>query len=364
MIVNIKDVISSSVIIMPEIKVWTGMSKLSVSDFPPEVQKNLPPDYLAKLGSKQLLPKDYLREPGVIRSRTWNSLVRVGIHFLGGFLIPNVRIQEVEDFLHADKGDFESSVRKIINGLPKAIEEWLAQTPDGWKFAISSAIPTAGDIASRYSYDWYEYALDPATCNNGSASLGRVLSGAFTDEIAALARRQYEIIEPKSSVFGFRLKGMEALREKLAGYRITLPLVGPVIDALDDATNKARNNNEGINDLKSMLKIMSDPASLDTFLSSGGVMPVPPTQTAEPEPVQEPEPEPVQEPEPKPVPVVQEPEPEPKEDRRTELECLLTKLQEKIGKKEPEPEPEPEPVQESVQNKPIILGYDDDEEEF
>lgn len=34
MIVNIKDVVSSSVIIMPEIKVWTGMSKLTAGDFP------------------------------------------------------------------------------------------------------------------------------------------------------------------------------------------------------------------------------------------------------------------------------------------------------------------------------------------
>ena len=346
MIINTKDVVSSSVIIMPEIKVWTGMSKLTAGDFPPEVQKNLPPDYLAKLGSKQLLPKDYLREPGIIRSRTWNSLVRVGTHFLGGFLIPKVRIQEVEDFLHADKTDFESAVRAILSGLPKAVEEWLAQTPDKWKFAISSAIPTAGDIASRYSYDWYEYALDPEACNNGSAPLGRVLSNAFTDEIAALAKRQYEIIGPKSSVFGFKLKGMESLREKLEGYRITLPLVGPVIAALDDAVKKARNSNEGINDLKSLLKIMSDPASLDTFLSSGGVMSVP---------VQEPVKEPVQEP-------VKEPEPEPVEDRRTELERLLAELQEKLGKKEPEPEPES--VQEPGQNQPIILGYDDDEEEF
>ena len=360
MIVDIKDVVSSSVIIMPEIRVWTGMSKLTAGDFPPEVQKNLPPDYLAKLGSKQLLPKDYLREPGIIRSRTWNSLVRVGTHFLGGFLIPKARIQEVEDFLHADKTDFEAAVRAILSGLPKAVEEWLAQTPDKWKFAISSAIPTAGDIASRYSYDWYEYALDPEACNNGSAPLGRVLSNAFTDEIAALAKRQYEIIEPKSSVFGFKLKGMESLREKLEGYRITLPLVGPVIAALDDAVKKARNSNEGINDLKSLLKIMSDPAPLDTFLSSGGVMSVPVQ-----EPVKEPEPEPVKEPEPEPEPEpVKEPEPEPVEDRRTELERLLAELQEKLGKKEPEPEPEPEPAQEPVQNQPIILGYDDDEEDF
>ena len=60
--VDVSELIKKSVIIMPEIKVWTGQSKLSVSDFPASVQDALPPEDLARLGSKQLLPKDYLRD--------------------------------------------------------------------------------------------------------------------------------------------------------------------------------------------------------------------------------------------------------------------------------------------------------------
>jgi hypothetical protein len=267
--VDVSELIKKSVIIMPEIKVWTGQSKLSVSDFPASVQAALPPEDLARLGSKQLLPKDYLREPGVIRSRTWNSLVRVGTHFLGGFLVPGNLLKEAQDFLKKDKDDFDKAVRKILDGLPAAIEEWLSQTPPEWRSAISTAIPSAAEIGSRYSYDWYEYALNPDKCDNGSLPLGSVFADTFLKEIAALGKRQYDTIKVRSTVIGAKLQGLRLLINRLLGYRITVPAITPVIIALNDSMEEAMKTDSGLNELKTVLFTISDPATLDNFIKTG-----------------------------------------------------------------------------------------------
>ena len=267
--VDVSELIKKSVIIMPEIKVWTGQSKLSVSDFPASVQAALPPEDLARLGSKQLLPKDYLREPGVIRSRTWNSLVRVGTHFLGGFLVPGNLLKEAQDFLKKDKDDFDKAVRKILDDLPAAINEWLSQTPPEWRPAISTAIPSAAEIGSRYSYDWYEYALNPDKCDNGSLPLGNVFADTFLKEIAALGKRQYDTIKVRSTVIGAKLQGLRLLINRLLGYRITVPAITPVIIALNDSMEEAMKTDSGLNELKTVLFTISDPATLDNFIKTG-----------------------------------------------------------------------------------------------
>ena len=267
--VDVSELIKKSVIIMPEIKVWTGQSKLSVSDFPASVQAALPPEDLARLGSKQLLPKDYLREPGVIRSRTWNSLVRVGTHFLGGFLVPGNLLKEAQDFLKKDKDDFDKAVRKILDDLPAAINEWLSQTPPEWRPAISTAIPSAAEIASRYSYDWYEYALNPDKCDNGSLPLGSVFADTFLKEIAALGKRQYDTIKVRSTVIGAKLQGLRLLINRLLGYKITVPAIAPVINALNDSMEEALKTDSGLNELKTVLFTISDPATLDNFIKTG-----------------------------------------------------------------------------------------------
>lgn len=267
--VDVSELIKKSVIIMPEIKVWTGQSKLSVSDFPASVQDALPPEDLARLGSKQLLPKDYLREPGVIRSRTWNSLVRVGTHFLGGFLVPGNLLKEAQDFLKKDKDDFDKAVRKILDDLPAAIDEWLSQTPPEWRPAISTAIPSAAEIGSRYSYDWYEYALNPDKCDNGSLPLGSVFADTFLKEIAALGKRQYDTIKVRSTVIGAKLQGLRLLINRLLGYKITVPAIAPVIDALNDSMEEALKTDSGLNELKTVLFTISDPSTLDNFIKTG-----------------------------------------------------------------------------------------------
>ena len=267
--VDVSELIKKSVIIMPEIKVWTGQSKLSVSDFPSSVQDALPPEDLARLGSKQLLPKDYLREPGVIRSRTWNSLVRVGTHFLGGFLVPGNLLKEAQDFLKKDKDDFDKAVRKILDDLPAAIDEWLSQTPPEWRPAISTAIPSAAEIGSRYSYDWYEYALNPDKCDNGSLPLGSVFADTFLKEIAALGKRQYDTIKVRSTVIGSKLQGLRLLINRLLGYKITVPAIAPVINALNDSMEEALKTDSGLNELKTVLFTISDPGTLDTFIKTG-----------------------------------------------------------------------------------------------
>ena len=267
--VDVSELIKKSVIIMPEIKVWTGQSKLSVSDFPASVQDALPPEDLARLGSKQLLPKDYLREPGVIRSRTWNSLVRVGTHFLGGFLVPGNLLKEAQDFLKKDKDDFDKAVRKILDDLPAAIDEWLSQTPPEWRPAISTAIPSAAEIGSRYSYDWYEYALNPDKCDNGSLPLGSVFADTFLKEIAALGKRQYDTIKVRSTVIGAKLQGLRLLINRLLGYKITVPAIAPIINALNDSMEEALKTDSGLNELKTVLFTISDPSTLDNFIKTG-----------------------------------------------------------------------------------------------
>lgn len=398
--VDVSELIKKSVIIMPEIKVWTGQSKLSVSDFPASVQAALPPEDLARLGSKQLLPKDYLREPGVIRSRTWNSLVRVGTHFLGGFLVPGNLLKEAQDFLKKDKDDFDKAVRKILDDLPAAINEWLSQTPPEWRPAISTAIPSAAEIGSRYSYDWYEYALNPDKCDNGSLPLGNVFADTFLKEIAALGKRQYDTIKVRSTVIGAKLQGLRLLINRLLGYKITVPAIAPVINALNDSMEEAMKTDSGLNELKTVLFTISDPATLDNFIKTGvladhAAAPATAPVTA---PVQEEAPAPVTAP-------VQEKAPAPEfPATRSEISKLIDELQRKhstplqeevpdtasaqselnrridefqrrhsalLQEEAPTPVQEEAPVQAPVQdeapvqapvNNIVILGYDDEED--
>ena len=105
------------------IHLWTARKKLK----PEMLEGKIPPARLASLGSMRVIDPEKLKPFEKVKRRAIKVLEDYGIKFLGGYAIPQEKIQRVVDELEALKNQFYDLKKNFIPNYDRWVNEWVQQ---------------------------------------------------------------------------------------------------------------------------------------------------------------------------------------------------------------------------------------------
>jgi len=214
-----------------EVRIWSGRKKLSAEDLALGAER--PPPDLVSLGSKRICDPEALQIFQRIKKTAERICLVGGVRFLGGYAIPEDRVEAVAAELDALGERFREARQAFLLGYEAAVADWVAQHPR-WEAAIRRAVDPVTVIESRLGFGYQLYRVVPAgpagDLNVQVAALGDTLF----EEVAQLAGRTLEESLLGQAAMSQRAVGtFRRVREKLACLAFVDYRVQPVLDTLD-----------------------------------------------------------------------------------------------------------------------------------
>ncbi|MCP3858395.1 MAG: DUF3150 domain-containing protein, partial [Phycisphaeraceae bacterium] len=110
-----------------------------------------------------------------------------GIRFLGGYAVPEERLDTVAAELDALGDSFAKERATFVAGYGQAIEDWIALHPQ-WEAAIRKAVDPASVVESRFGFGYQLYRIAPAENAGNLAEQVEGLGDSLFGEVARIAR--------------------------------------------------------------------------------------------------------------------------------------------------------------------------------
>jgi len=231
-------VLDQLLVVHLDIHIWSARKKLSSADLG---GANLPPDDLASLGSKRICNPEELRAFGKLKARAVNVLERNGIRFLGGWAVPETRMDEISIELAAIREEFNAAKEAFLQRYDQSVQDWIARHPS-WAGIIAGSVVSEEYVRARLGFRWQMFKISPPTnctpnavCDNlheETASLGDTLFG----EIAKAAKDAWiNCFAGKTEITRKALSPLKSLYDKLMGLTFVEPRVQPVAELLGTA---------------------------------------------------------------------------------------------------------------------------------
>jgi len=231
-------VLKSLIAVRLDVSIWSARKKLTALDFG---EISLPPEKLASLGSKKICDPDSLKVFSALKSRAVALLSRVGIRFLGGWAVPESRVQEVIDDLKAIEQKFAQAKDDFLAHYNEAVRRWIADNP-GWEEVISRSVVGVSTVRSRIEFGWQVFQVVPpkksmgAQCQDKLVAEVSSLGGILFQEVAKAANETWmKSYAGKTEVGQKALSPLATLRSKLAGLSFVEPKVLPIVELIDTA---------------------------------------------------------------------------------------------------------------------------------
>ncbi|MDD2389209.1 MAG: DUF3150 domain-containing protein [Desulfobacterales bacterium] len=252
-----------------DINIWSARKKLTPSDFG---TVNLPPEKLASLGSKKICNPKELRIFGTLKSRAVSLLEKAGVRFLGGWAIPEARIQDINSELELIAQDFIHEKETFLARYDEAVMEWVQNNP-GWESLIAGSTVSADYVRSRLGFKWQMFKVVPprgskkALTATGLVDEVENLGSTLFGEIAKTASDTWhQSYVGRTEVTRKALSPLRSIHRKLAGLSFVEPRVAPVVDLLDTALNKISSKGKiagaELVMLQGLVSLLSDPVAL------------------------------------------------------------------------------------------------------
>lgn len=175
------------------IHLWTARKKLK----PEMLEGKIPPARLASLGSMRVIDPEKLKPFEKVKRRAIKVLEDYGIKFLGGYAIPQEKIQRVVDELEALKNQFYDLKINFIPNYDRWVNEWVEQEWERaeWREAIMQSITPKHQVEAGLQFGYAACRVAPDGDKHLSATLGsqvRGLSDQLYAETAETAERLME----------------------------------------------------------------------------------------------------------------------------------------------------------------------------
>ncbi len=247
------------------VNIWSAKTKLRPEDFN---HAELPPEYLASLGSKKVCdPKD-LRIFGTLKARAVSLLDKHGIRFLGGWAIPVSRSAEIHKDLEEIAKEFELSKDVFMSSYDSNVQNWIKQNP-GWEQIIADSIVSKDYVASKIAFNWQMFrVINPTSQKDDALSSGLTsevgyLPTVLFDDIAKTARDAFaKSYDGKSEVTRKALAPLKNIYQKLVDLSFIDKNVVPVgvliQKALDRVPSRGAISGDLLIMLKGLMKLISD----------------------------------------------------------------------------------------------------------
>lgn len=150
-----------------DVSMWSGRSKLTRDDL--KDPDAVPPDALASLGSLKLIDPDQLKIFNALKRRAIRACEAHGVTFLGGYVIAENRVADLDKKLVGIKQEYEQSVTNLVTKFNEQCEDWLNQNSQ-WAHIIRPRLPSPSDIAVKFNFDWTVFKVKPLATPSGHGS--------------------------------------------------------------------------------------------------------------------------------------------------------------------------------------------------
>jgi hypothetical protein len=219
-----------------DIHIWTARKKL----VPPDLGgAELPPEDLASLGSKRVCNPEDLRTFGTLKARAVNLLEHSGIRFLGGWAIPETRLEAVSLELEAIKKEFGKAKEDFLQRYDTSVQDWIIKHPQ-WSGIIANSTVSEEYVRSRLNFRWQTFRVatpDTATEDDLRKDVC-ALGDTLFNEVAKTASDTWKLCYVgRTEITRRALSPLKAIRDKLIGLTFIEPEVSPVVELLDTALN-------------------------------------------------------------------------------------------------------------------------------
>jgi len=217
-----------------DILCWTGSKTLQPEDLGLN-RDALPPEKLVHLGSKQLIdPKD-LAVFTTTRAAARRACLAVGIRFMGGFIVPNLKVADLLSELEMLEHKFNDEKLGFLRDFEAMIGHWVKENP-AWESLIRGSQLSAGKVSGRLSFavQAVKLAAPAAVTHGGLDRATQGLSGTLFQEVATLARDSLRnSFLGRDSVTQRALRPLRAIQQKLDGLGFLDQRVRPVYQDIE-----------------------------------------------------------------------------------------------------------------------------------
>lgn len=230
-------VLDHLVVVNLDIHIWTARKKLVPLDLG---GAELPPEDLATLGSKRICNPEDLRSFGTLKARAVNLLERNGVRFLGGWAVPETRMDEIGVELAASRDEFNAAKDSFLQRYEQSVQDWIARHPQ-WGSIIAGSTVSEEYVRSRMDFRWQMFRVMAPAVDSGALKddLQRdvdTLGLTLFDEVAKAAGEAWQrCYAGKTEITRKALSPLKSIYDKLMGLTFVEPRVAPVAELLDTA---------------------------------------------------------------------------------------------------------------------------------
>lgn len=218
------------------IHLWTARRKLSEK----MLEGKIPPAQLASLGSMRVIDPEKLKPFEKIKRRATKVLEELGIRFLGGYAIPQEKIQSVVNELEALKSQFYDYKNRFMPHYDQYVSDWIEKDWERveWREAIRLASTPKAVVDAGLQFGYAACRVAPDGDKHLSATLGnqvRGLSDQLYAETAETAERLLESgLATRGHVTQTTINTVRKMNTKLRGLMFLSSDVKALADYIDE----------------------------------------------------------------------------------------------------------------------------------
>ncbi|MCX5727696.1 MAG: DUF3150 domain-containing protein [Nitrospirae bacterium] len=229
------NILSNIKVLTFDIKVWSGRKKLRPEDLKLKEGSELPPESLARLGSKLVMDPDKLAVFTALRQSAAREALFVGTRFLGGFAIPAEKVAALMGKIDALKVEFEAKKEEFLAGYSEAVQSWIKANP-GWESVISNAQAEPDHVRKSLCFSTQVFNVTPVDEHQeGLLTEVTGLAGQLRHEIQVMAKDTWKSsYQGQQEVTRRALRPIEAMIRKIEGLVFLEPELNDLVEGFKE----------------------------------------------------------------------------------------------------------------------------------
>lgn len=265
-----------------DVRGFSGRKAMKAEDLKGISADQIPPDELASLGSKRYCDPKKVAVFASLRRRMQRTLETIGVRFLGGYAIPEERVNEAVTALDAITAEYTAARDEFLVEFDQASREWAREFPE-WEPVILRAIPPVETIAGRLRCSYQVFRINPidreseadeTTANRGLEQATKGILGQLYHEAAVAASDLWEkSLRGRNQVTQRIRRPLDTLIDKLDGLSFIDPAVRQLATRIEDCVKQLPDDGPitgiPLSALTGMVLILSDEDRIQAFAMKG-----------------------------------------------------------------------------------------------
>ncbi|MDO3380414.1 DUF3150 domain-containing protein [Geoalkalibacter halelectricus] len=234
------EIIGKLNVVMLDITLWTARKKLSTADLKLADGSELPPDKLASLGSKRVMNPESLAPFHKLKRRAERETLAVGTRFLGGYAVPEEKLDELMNTLNTIKAEFLVEKTDFLADYQNALDTWVDDNP-GWEDVIRNSVESEDYVRQQIQFAVRTFRIQPVEQTAHHEGLEEEVGGLAAQlrkEVSQMVKTAWEAsYAGKIEVGQKAVRPIRAALEKAKGLNFLDAGIGHMIESVEETLN-------------------------------------------------------------------------------------------------------------------------------